>query len=93
VSLHSVPRNIHHPLNVVGAYGLAVMRATFTAMLTSAGIGLEGKRILDLGCGTGSWTRFMAELKSDPADIVGLDQSADRIALSRKMSPQGTRYI
>src|SRR5215207_4903680 len=58
--------NVYHALNPVGAYGLAVMRPTFTAMFQRSGIGLQGKRILDLGCGMGSWTRFMAELKADP---------------------------
>jgi len=80
-------------MNPVGAYGMAVMRATFTAMLANAGIGLGDKRILDLGCGTGGWVRFMAELKDDASDIVGLDLSAERIAFSRKMSPESTHYI
>jgi phosphoethanolamine N-methyltransferase len=43
------------------------------------GVPLEGKTVLDLGCGTGGITRFLAEAYS-PARIVGIDVDAGLIA-------------
>ena len=43
------------------------------------GVALRGKDLLDLGCGTGGITRFLAETYS-PARIVGIDVDAGLIA-------------
>lgn len=47
---------------------------------------LEG-RVVDLGCGSGLWA---AELVRAGYDVLGIDQSAAMIAMSRKRAPQGT---
>jgi len=97
IDRHATPNltaaNIYHPANPPGAYGLAVMRPTFTALLREAGVALDKKRILDLGCGTGSWMRFMAELRSDPCDIVGVDCNHAPLAFAQRMSPRGMSYV
>jgi phosphoethanolamine N-methyltransferase len=48
-----------------------------------AGVALGGKEVLDLGCGTGGITRFLAE-EYDPARIVGIDVDAGLIARAAK---------
>lgn len=44
-------------------------------------------RFLEVGCGDGRWTRFIAEVTHKPENITGTDLSAPRIALAKKMNP------
>ena len=44
-------------------------------------INVEGKRILDLGCGDGYYSRY---LKSRGAEVVGVDLSENMIKLAKK---------
>jgi phosphoethanolamine N-methyltransferase len=48
-----------------------------------AGVELAGKAVLDLGCGTGGITRFLAE-SYRPMSIVGIDIDRGLIARARK---------
>src|SRR5689334_5947876 len=43
----------------------------------------EGMRVLDVGCGTGRLTRFIAERVGANGDVVGVDPLPDRIELAR----------
>ena len=45
------------------------------------GINVEGKRILDLGCGDGYYSRY---LKKRGAEVVGVDLSNNMIKLAKK---------
>jgi SAM-dependent methyltransferase len=45
---------------------------------------LEGKAVLDFGCGTGRLTRFVAERG---ADAVGVDATPEMIDVARNLSP------
>src|SRR5262245_47688139 len=47
---------------------------------------LRGKRILDLGCGTGRMSRWLA---AQGASVVGIDFSEKSIAIASKQGPQG----
>jgi phosphoethanolamine N-methyltransferase len=47
------------------------------------GVALKGKDVLDLGCGTGGITRFLAETYA-PASIVGVDVDAGLIERAKK---------
>src|SRR5262245_64522265 len=49
------------------------------------GVELAGKDVLDLGCGTGGITRFLAETYR-PARIVGVDVDSGLIARASKSS-------
>mgnify|MGYP002633164510 CR=1 FL=1 len=42
--------------------------------------------VLDLACGTGSYTRWMAK-RVDPGRVVGLDISAPMLATARRLAP------
>ena len=48
-----------------------------------AGVDLGGKEVLDLGCGTGGITRFLAETYR-PARVVGIDVDEGLIARARE---------
>src|SRR5437870_7682403 len=50
------------------------------ALLYRNGISsLEGKCILEIGCGTGRWLREFVKWGARPRDVVGMDLLADRV--------------
>src|SRR5215475_9251417 len=50
------------------------------------------KKILDLGCGTGLWSRLAAEVHSE-SSVVGVDVSPDMIACAQKLSEPRLSYL
>ena len=44
---------------------------------------LSSKKILDLGCGTGTWLRYLVELGAAPENCTGIDISEQRIQKAR----------
>jgi SAM-dependent methyltransferase len=52
------------------------------ATLSDAGL-RSGMRVLDVGCGTGTITRFVAELVGRQGLAVGLDRSSDQVQTAR----------
>jgi ubiquinone/menaquinone biosynthesis C-methylase UbiE len=57
------------------------------ALLTQEGVlPLAGKRILDVGCGTGEFLRSVCELGALPSDCYGVDLLPDRIERARRES-------
>lgn len=64
-------------------------RTILQAVLEATGP-LEGKRVLDVGCGTG---RFSHELAQAGAIVTGLDPSETMLAAARTREPAGDRMI
>ncbi|GAB6183584.1 class I SAM-dependent methyltransferase [Thermodesulfovibrio hydrogeniphilus] len=48
---------------------------------------LENKKILDVGCGTGSFLRKLIEWGANPENLYGIDLLPDRIEQAKKLSP------
>jgi ubiquinone/menaquinone biosynthesis C-methylase UbiE len=48
---------------------------------------LTGRRILEVGSGTGGELAWMVELGASPSDLVGVDLLADRVATARAAHP------
>ncbi|TCO59603.1 class I SAM-dependent methyltransferase [Actinocrispum wychmicini] len=64
----------------------------FTSVLATLGR-TEGTRVLDLGCGSGVYTRLLA---GAGADVVGLDESAGMVDFARRRErerPCGATYL
>lgn len=77
-------------INPVGFYGTARCREVFYHAfneLRRRGVDWSQQTILDVGCGSGGWTRFFAELIGEPANIAGVDLSEHRIAVARRNNP------
>ena len=51
---------------------------------------LQGKNILDLGCGSGYWTRFF---RSRGAHCIGVDVSPEQIKLAKSFNTRGIDYV
>lgn len=51
---------------------------------------VHGKAAIDFGCGTGRSTRFLRRLGFD---TVGVDISAEMIAMARRLDPEGTYVL
>jgi ubiquinone/menaquinone biosynthesis C-methylase UbiE len=52
---------------------------------------LEGKRILEIGCGTGYLLRAFLQWGAYPENVFGIDLLQERIDQARKLCPQGVR--
>lgn len=52
---------------------------------------LEGKQILEVGCGSGRWIRKFLELGANPDNLVGIDILDWRIDAARRTCPENVR--
>jgi len=69
-----------------------IARPTRT-LLQAAGIG-SGMRVLDLGAGLGHVTRIAGELVGPAGAVVGIDESADVLAVARRrVEEAGERHV
>jgi SAM-dependent methyltransferase len=48
---------------------------------------LQGRRILEVGCGTGHWLRELIKWGADPSLVSGVDLLPERLAAARGRSP------
>jgi glycosyltransferase involved in cell wall biosynthesis/ubiquinone/menaquinone biosynthesis C-methylase UbiE len=62
------------------------------SMLSRHGVeSLEGKRILEIGCGTSYLLRAFLQWGAIPENVFGIDLLRERIEQARKLSPHGVR--
>lgn len=52
-----------------------------------------GMRVLDVGCGPGNITAYLADLVGERGEVVGIDPSSERIALARETAIGGKRNL
>ena len=55
--------------------------------------GLEGKKILDIGCGAGAWLREFIKWGADPKLMMGIDAIEERLAEARRLTPSDVRLV
>ena len=62
-------------------------------MLSGHGVGsLEGKKVLEIGCGTGYWLRAFLEWGALPENVFGIDLLPERVEQARKLCPHGVYW-
>ncbi len=52
---------------------------------------LSGKRILEIGCGSGHWLRGLVQWGADPSDVVGVDLVPSRLRDAKRRCANGVR--
>ncbi|SDD94319.1 class I SAM-dependent methyltransferase [Rhodospira trueperi] len=70
----TLPESLTHGLPVRGT----------RAVLLDTLAPLEGRRVADIGCGDGTWTRFLSE---NGADVVGLDPNRRQLDRTLEVPP------
>jgi ubiquinone/menaquinone biosynthesis C-methylase UbiE len=86
----NIYNNIYSLINPIGFYGTETIRLKFFKIfnaIRNLGVDLSQKKILDIGCGYGGWTRFFAELTGKIDSIYGVDLSTNRIEKARSFNP------
>jgi SAM-dependent methyltransferase len=56
-------------------------------------VSLNGKSILEIGCGTGHWLREFVKWGAHPHDVLGMDLLADRVGHARTLCAQGVQLF
>lgn len=79
--------SVWHPLNLTEAFYRIEREKKLVRMLNSRGIKLEGKKILDVGCGRGNLLRLFISLGADPDNLYGLDLLDEEIEIARHLTP------
>ena len=67
----------------VEVFFLGRRRASYQALVVAAGI-RPGQRVLDVGCGTGYFSRLIARTLGPNGVVVGIDQSESMIQYARQ---------
>lgn len=70
-----------------------VERHVLTVLRRSGGSALRGKRILEVGCGTGHWLREFNKWGARAQDLVGLDLLPGRLKDARQQCPAGVKLF
>ncbi len=71
------------------------LRAAARAAVAAAGTSSTGRRVVDLGCGSGASTVALLDaLGESPAAVIGVDASAGMLEQARRKAwPQGVRFV
>lgn len=76
---------LHHPANLFIRHGHET--AILWGLARAGLVPLDGRRVLEIGCGTGQWFDLFLQFGAAPADIAGVDLSAARIAAAKTRCP------
>lgn len=66
-------------------------RRLLRALRRSGCLPLHGKRVLEIGCGTGHFLRELVKWGAEPSGVLGIDLLDDRVAAARRLAPAGMR--
>lgn len=80
-------RSVWSGLSTLDVTARATQQRTFVDLLSPVWPTLEGKDILDFGCGAGRWLRWYLELGATPNRLAGVDVSDGRFAEGHAINP------
>lgn len=73
------------PVNLF--FQTTLCRDMIAALAAQGRFPLDGRRVLDVGCGMGRWLLEFAQWGADSDQLCGIDLSEDRIAKARRKLP------
>src|SRR5207302_6211982 len=68
-----------------------IARRVLSALSRSGVPCLAGKRVLEIGCGSGHWLRELVQWGADPNDVVGVDLLRPRLHEAQQLCAAGVR--
>jgi ubiquinone/menaquinone biosynthesis C-methylase UbiE len=72
--------------NPIGYYQRDRTRRALIRLLNKHKVMLTGCSLLDIGCGTGDWLRFFAELTGTSSSLAGLDLSPNSLRRAKQVN-------
>lgn len=80
---------IWNPSNPVSIFYRQAQERALIKLFNQINLDLSHLRLLDIGCGTGGFLRFMIDLGVHPENLAGLDLMSYRIREAKNICPQG----
>ena len=80
-SVDSTKSNTHSNASLYSASS-SVQYDTGCSFIETLGLNL-GDKVLDMGCGTGKLTKYIAEKVGNPGEVVGIDPDNERISFAQ----------
>ena len=83
-------RSLYTPQHPGTLFLLQALERALLGQLRRAGLlPIEGRRLLDVGCGTGDWLRTLIRWGCRPGDLAGIDLLPGRVDAARALCPAG----
>lgn len=70
-----------------------IERAVVDELRRFTGGNLDGRKVLDIGCGSGGWLCEFVKWGARPADLVGIDALPDRLKEAREKCAPGVKLV
>ena len=78
---------VWHPRNPISIYFRQAQERALVKLFNKYNLPIEGMQILDVGCGNGSFLRFIASLGTPPVNLNGVDLMPQRIEQAQILCP------
>jgi len=80
-----------HPRNPISVYYRQAQERALIRLFNDFDLPVEQFTVLDVGCGSGGFLRFLASLGASPAKLHGIDLMPYRIEQAQVLCPPGVR--
>ncbi len=84
---------IWHPLNPVSIYYRQAQERAVADLFRRNYASLSKLHVLDIGCGSGGWLRYLASLGMEVDLLTGLDLMKNRISAARQLAPPCITFL
>lgn len=69
------------------------VRSRIAALREASLFPLHGRRVADIGCGSGGWLLDFLQWGADPTDLAGIDLMEYRLQQARRLIPQADLHV
>lgn len=81
------PEFLYSWRNPIGRYQRERIRRALLELLTRNRVPINADPILDIGCGTGDWLRFFAEVRGTTSGLIGVELSVESLQRGVMINP------